>query len=73
MRDTLRNVQMCLTTFDFTESLVQRTYHVTPVATFSSIAVEASAYWDVTGIWILLEYSEITTLPVFYCTLCFAC
>lgn len=68
----LRNVHMCLATFDLTESPLQRSYAVATVATFSSIPIAGRPHWAETGIWMLLEYREMTALPVFYCTLCFA-
>ena len=64
----LRNVPMCLATFDLTESPLQRSHPVATAATFSSIPIAGRPHWDETGIWMLLEYREMSALPVFYCT-----
>ena len=68
-RHRLRNVHTCLTTFDLTESAVQRTQHVAPAATFLSTATEGSAPWGGTVIWMWLEESDMTERLPFHFSL----
>lgn len=57
-RRGLRNVHVCLTTFDLTESPLQGTHQVATVAIGPSIPTRASAHWDGSGISTLLGYRE---------------
>ena len=68
-RHRLRNVHTCLTTFDLTESAVQRTQHLAPAATFLSTATEGSAPWGGSVIWMWLEESDMTERLPFHFSL----